>query len=506
MALRADAADVCMILEGSYPYARGGVSIWADGLIRRLPELSFHLWCLVARREDLTPVYSLPPNVRGVTDVVLFEAPGEDPVHRPLPAGFWELVRELHRNRGDVAARADLLWGRLMRLLPPEAGPLPTRRLLLGPEAYRLLLDMYVERDEPLSFIDYFYTYLFTHLPLLKLMAAPVPPARLYHAISTGYAGLLGCKAKRLASAPLLLTEHGIYTNERQVEISLADWIYSRRERRIQVGRGSTTLKRIWSQMFDFLGRLTYQESDRITTLFGGNRDMEVRLGASPEKIEIIPNGVDLARFGALPRRTEPGQPRVGLVGRVVPIKDIRTFIKACRVVADRLPETRFLVLGSTEQTPAYYEKCLEYRKLMGLEGRLEFTGNVNVESHYPRLDVVVLTSVSEALPLTVLESMACGIPVVSTRVGACEELLLGRDEDDRAIGPCGVIATVGNHQEVGDAIVRILTEPGLAGRFAGAGRERARRHYDLATIERRYGGLYRRWLDAAGGPAAGSR
>lgn len=487
-------ADVCLILEGSYPYARGGVSIWADSLIRSLPDMTFHLWCLVARRRDITPFYELPGNVIGVTDVVLFEEPGEAG-GKPLGKPFWDTVRELHRHRDRIRQRSDVLWGKLQEVLPKTAGPLPARQLLLGPEAYKLLLEMYQERDEPLSFIDYFYTYLFTHLPLLKLLVAQIPPARLYHAISTGYAGFLGCKARRLMKAPLLLTEHGIYTNERQVEISLADWIYSRRDRRIQVGRGSTTLKKIWIQMFDFLGRLTYEEVDHMTTLFGGNRDMEIRLGARPERIEIIPNGVDLPRYGGIARATDPARPLVGLVGRVVPIKDIRTFIKACRVVADRIPTARFLVLGSTEQTPAYYQKCLEYRRLMNLEDRLEFTGNVKVEDYYGKLDVVALTSVSEALPLTVLESMAVGIPVVSTRVGACEELVYGRDDEDRAIGPSGMIATVGNHQEVGDAIVRILTERGLAEKLSRAGKERVQRFYDLKRIEERYGALYRDWL-----------
>jgi glycosyltransferase involved in cell wall biosynthesis len=223
---------------------------------------------------------------------------------------------------------------------------------------------------------------------------------------------------------------------------------------------------------------------------------MEIRLGAAPGKIEIIPNGVDLPLYGSVRRQTDPEKPLVGLVGRVVPIKDIRTFIKACRVVADKLPKARFVVLGSTEQTPAYYQKCLEYRRLMNLDGRLEFTGNVKVDEWYGKLDVVALTSVSEALPLTVLEAMACGIPVVSTRVGACEELLYGRDDEDRAIGPSGVICTVGNHQEVGDAIARILTERGLSGKLAQAGQERVQKYYDLKKIEGRYGALYREWLE----------
>lgn len=485
-------ADICIIFEGSYPYTRGGVSIWAHDLIQSLPNMTFHLWCLVARREDLKSKYELPKNVIGVTDVVLFEEPEKERTQK-IPAAFWDSVREFHSMKGTLE-RSQVLWQKLAMSL--KVGPdFPSLQYLLHPKAYEILVERYLERNEPLSFLDYFYTYLFAHLPLMRLMGQDIPPAKVYHTVSTGYAGFLGCRAKQVMNAPLILTEHGIYTNERQVEIILADWIYSRRDRRIQIGKSTTSLKQIWMELFLFLGRLTYDQSDRITTLFSGNRDMEIRFGAAPEKIDIIPNGVDLPIYEKIPRRTNPERPVVALVGRVVPIKDIRTFIKACRVVADAIPNALFKVLGTTEQSPAYYEKCLEYRRLMQLEERLEFTGNVDVIEYYPKIDVSVLTSVSEALPLTVIESMACGIPVVSTRVGSCEELLYGKDEEDAKLGKSGFIANVGDHKQVGEWIVKILKDPELSQSLGVAGKERVRQYYDLKHVHDQYESLYKGWL-----------
>lgn len=486
-------ADVCLVLEGSYPYAPGGVSTWTHDLIRSLPDLTFHLWCLVARKSDIDSRYELHPNVTGTTNVVLFEEPKRA---RPsaLTRPFWDSVKKFHQTPITSGRRGEILWTEIVQMLMKK-GSVPAHEMLLGESSYKVLLGLYNEKGIAHSFLDYYYTFLFTHMPMFKLLSGEVPNARLYHAISTGYAGFLGCMAKRRTGAPLLLTEHGIYTNERQVEISLADWIYSRRDRKIQVGRTGHSLKKIWISLFDFLSRLTYAESDRITTLFGGNRDMEVRFGADPSKIEIIPNGVDLEHYAKIPRTVDPKRPLVGLVGRVVPIKDIRTFIKACRVVADRVPEARFVVLGSYDQTPAYYEKCLEYRRLMNLDDRLTFTGNVKVDEYYSKLSVIVLTSISEALPLVVIEAMAVGIPQVTTRVGSCEELLYGHDEEDQKLGASGVVANVGDHQEVGEGIIKVLTRPKFVERCIQAGRKRVARYYDIRKVQERYAQLYRSWL-----------
>jgi len=488
--------DICMIFEGSYPYTRGGVSEWAQQLISRLPETTFHLWCISSSRSAASKtVYELPPNVTGVSDIYLYDddlGAGDE----PIPDGVWPVIQRLHGKGQTVEDRGRILWNELVPLLPDSRVGLPISELLSGSRTYDTLLRLYADKASALPFLEYFYTFIFSHAPLLRLLSEPIPPARLYHTISTGYAGFLGCHARQRTGAPLILSEHGIYTNERLVEIVMADWIYSPRQQHIRVGPPVDSLKRVWMEMFDFLGRLTYTHADCITTLFKGNRRMQISLGAPPEKILLIPNGVDLERFGNIQRTDQKSPPVIGLVGRVVPIKDIRTFIKACRAVVDRIPEARFLVMGPTDQGEAYYAKCLEYRRLLNLEENLTFTGNVNVVEHYPKLSVVVLTSVSEGLPLTVLEAMACGVPLVCTRVGACEELLAGQEEENPPLGPTGLTAPVGDHRGIGRAILQILENPALARRMSKAGRTRVQRYYSLDAIVARYGELYREWIE----------
>jgi len=487
-------ADVCLILEGSYPYTKGGVSEWTHQLVTGLPDLTFHLWCIIPPRADEKPLYELPRNVVGWSNVHLFEEVKESRLELE-ESRVWDTVRRFHRRGQNVEERAQVLWGELKDVMPMGEADRGLDPLLFSSQTFERLTELYDARSSSLSFIDYFYTYLYSHIPIFRLMGVKVPPARIYHTISTGYAGFLGCKARRDTGGSLILTEHGIYTNERQIDIILANWIYTEADTGIRIGPQTDNLKHVWIEMFNFLGQLTYHEADWITTLSQQNRDMQVLLGAPPDKMEIIPNGVAVSKFADLGRQKGKSGPLIGLVGRVVPIKDVRTFVKACRTVADRIPDARFLVMGPTDADPGYYENCLEYRRLLGLEDRLVFTGNVKVTEYYPQLDAVVLTSVSEGLPLTVLEAMACGIPVVCTRVGACEELVVGRSREDREIGRSGYITDVGDHRAVGEAITKILESRDLAEQFGRAGQQRVREHYDLNRIIARYAKLYQDWL-----------
>src|SRR5262249_14811615 len=137
--------------------------------------------------------------------------------------------------------------------------------------AWEFVLDRYRANATGTSFIDYFWTWRAVHAPVFQAMIAEIPPARVYHPISTGYAGLLGALAKHRTGCPLLLTEHGIYVRERTIDIGKADWIYEEPVR-LRVPRpGGNPLKEMWTKFFVSLGHVTYDAADLIITLFSGN-------------------------------------------------------------------------------------------------------------------------------------------------------------------------------------------------------------------------------------------
>ncbi|MFN2312659.1 MAG: GT4 family glycosyltransferase PelF, partial [Spirochaetia bacterium] len=291
--------------------------------------------------------------------------------------------------------------------------------------------------------------------------------------LCTGYAGFVGAIARATTGRPLALTEHGIYHRERSIEIDASREL--RGQQRDQ-----------WKELFFALSRLSYACSDRIITLFEANRRLELNLGAPAHISQVIPNGIDLPRFRGVVRETRPGFH----VGMIVPIKDIKTFIVAARGVIEQIPETQFYCIGPLEESPEYVEECRDLAQAMGISEQFHFTGRQNVLDYYSFLNVVVLSSLSEAQPLVILEAQAAGVPVVATRVGDVPGLL---EDDDR------FIALPKDAEGIVRRIVGIHHDPeGVAGWIAARSRV-LDTVYDRKVIYGAYGSLYRELVDQLG-------
>jgi glycosyltransferase involved in cell wall biosynthesis len=236
-----------------------------------------------------------------------------------------------------------------------------------------------------------------------------------------------------------------------------------------------------------------------ITTLFEGNRQYEIAGGASPETTVVIPNAVnvkayaDLRRHMAQDDRGITGAFIIGFVGRVVQIKDVKTFIRAVKIVTLRMPHVKVEIIGPTNEDPEYFQECRELVALLELEEAISFVGSVPMLDYYPHLDLIVLTSISEGQPLVILEANAAGVPVVASDVGSCRELLLGRTREDQALGASGIITRVADPAETAQAIVKILADPGLRRAMSTAGKMRVGHYYTEEKLMDSYRAIYNR-------------
>lgn len=493
-------ADVCMIVEGTYPYVSGGVSSWIHGLINNLPDFTFSLVHLSSTPvADRVPQYLLPSNVIGVQDIFLHEdqEAATRPSGRRCPEG-WRAIEELHGALGegrvcDHAAVFDHLSGQ-------NAKGLTVGDLFFSSKSWDLLVARYRALCPDIPFVDFFWTFRATHAPLFRLLASPLPPARIYHTPSTGFGGLLGALGKMRTGAPFLVTEHGIYTHEREIEIAHADWIpeQERADHRLDVEQDF--FRTWWNDMFRFMTRVSYDVADEIISITQSNQRYQLQDGAAPEKMSVIPNGVDVERYRAVRPSLERQSPHfsVGFVGRVVPIKDVKTFIRAINIVQAVIPDVTAAIVGPTEEDSAYFAECQKLVELLGLESAVHFTGRADVRDYYRTLDVVVLTSLSEAQPLVILEANCAGLPVVATDVGACRELLHGITPEDRALGPSGLLTSVGSPQGTADAIIRLWRDEDLRQQMAAVGQRRVGAFYRQEQLYETYRTLYRRYLRRA--------
>lgn len=501
--------DVCLVLEGTFPYVRGGVSGWVDQLIHAHPHLRFSIFFIGSDKASTQKrYYEIPENVVDFQIIHLFERPpAEDLAAPPLGESVQKELRAhleaVYFAPGD-GARLDAVRTMAAWL---EAGGASVRfgNLLHDRTSWEILRRYYEERFPQVSFIDFFWTCRFLHQPLWRMIKSVplVPDAAVYHCISTGYAGALGALASHRRGAPCFLTEHGIYTKERMIEVVQADWIHEPPGHGVLSGPGRLALKNLWIHMFTFLGVMTYRACDPILSLYSGNARLQEEFGADPCRQEIIPNGVFPARFEAararLAARPEETPCRVGFIGRIVPIKDIKTLLRASRMALDVVPDLRISLHGPASEDEAYSDECHEMVRSLGLGEAVRFAGPGKVEEILAEEDLIVLTSISEALPLVILEAFACGTPVVATDVGACRELLNGRTPEDKALGRAGILTEIASPSETAEAIVRLARDPALRRQMGGAGLERVRKFYDQKLVMERYDAIYKA-LKSGGG------
>ena len=187
--------------------------------------------------------------------------------------------------------------------------------------------------------------------------------------------------------------------------------------------------------------------------------------------------------------------PVLCLIGRVVPIKDVKNFIRALRSVINQMPEAEGWIAGPENEDPAYAEECKLLIASLGLQDRVRFLGFQRLTELLPKVGLVVLSSISEALPLVLLEGFAAGVPAVSTDVGSCRQLIEGLDDADRAIGASGRVVGLADPKALADAAVELLSDPVAWQRASDAGVERVHRYYSLELMLGRYRAVYERAL-----------
>lgn len=494
---RADSVDVLLLLEGTFPFVAGGVSSWVNQIIRGFPEIRFGAIFLGSRPEDYGDMrYALPDNLVHLETAYLYESqdnPPVMPVH--APKGTMPMVECVHKMFETNMKQPD--GADLFASLMDEAGPdgkLSHEVFLYSPQAWEFIKKSYRSRCTDPSFVDYFWTIRHMHTPFWRLreVAVRCPKARIYHAVSTGYAGILGVLLKHRNQRPFLLSEHGIYVKERKIDLYQAQWLKDNRSVFEHDPSRVSYFRQLWIRFFEHLGYVTYQAANDIVALYEANRQRQLLDGAPVERTSNIPNGIDIERFAPL-RAQRPALPPpvLCLIGRVVPIKDIKTFIRAMRAVTNHLPEAEAWIAGPEDESPEYARECRELATQLGLGDKVKFLGFQKLTELLPKVGLVVLSSISEALPLVILEGYAAGVPALSTDVGSCRQLVFGLPGEDEALGASGQVVRIADPEALAQAALVLLTNPDEWQRASQAGIKRVEKYYSQDMMFERYRALY---------------
>ncbi len=447
---------VLLTTEGTYPFAHGGVSTWCDIVVNGVSGADWDVFAITAGGIKRPLVFELPANTRlaGHIDLWSERVTARRPGRRSnLRTGLAaELVHGLLGWDGDPQSVIDgLVWCR--------NNPEKIRAALRHPDAwsaFRTVLGDVLRADhgdrvapvlDEQHVCDLFQTLCW----IAQAASAPTPTGPdapdLIIVTAAGWAGIPAVVHHALHGTPVALSEHGVYVREaylaaiRDGESSGERWVHTR------LARG--------------LARLTYAVAAIVAPVTSANAAWERALGADPDRIRTIHNGV------LVPSKVAPMpiEPVVVTVGRIDPLKDVKTLLRAAASVVERMPNVRFDHYGPVpEGNERYAAECVALHLDLGLRDRFRFLGPT--DDPYAALETAslsVLSSISEGFPISVLEAMAAGRPVVATAVGGVPEALSG----------CGFTVRPGDYEALATGVVRLLEDPVLAASLGVRSRQR---------------------------------
>ena len=455
---------ICFIAEGCYPYVVGGVSSWVHSMIKNFPNQEFILLTIVANREASGKfAYELPENVTEVYEVYLEDVDWGS-VNKHNKTRLSE--KEYHALR-SLILNHEVEWDNIFEFFHKKN--ISLNQLLMGEDFYHAVLDAYNLQYPEIVFSDFLWTMRSMYLPLFFCLMAEIPKADVYHAVATGYAGVLGSMGKYFHSGQLIISEHGIYTREREEELIKAEWVQK-------------VYKKIWIQQFRKMSKVSYERADIVTSLYQHAQELQIELGCPKEKTIVTPNGINYERFKELPQ-CPPEQKEyihIGAVLRVTPIKDVKTMIQAFGYAKKREPKLKLWIMGPYNEDPDYAAECFRM---------VEFTGRIQVTDYLGWMDVTILTSISEGQPLTILESYAAHVPVIATDVGNCRGLIEGEEDD---FGRAGIITHIMNVGEIAEAMVYMARNPEERKAMGEAGYKRLMKRYKIEDMKQKYEEIYK--------------
>jgi len=289
----------------------------------------------------------------------------------------------------------------------------------------------------------------------------------------TSKAGTLGRISAWLAGVPVIIfTLHGSYFQG----------YFSRVKTNVLIH-----IERILAMITDRIIAVSQQERSDILQNKIGNESKVINIPLGLELDDLL----TCERFRGTLRNElgiDSNKKLIGIIARLVPIKGHRFFLESAKLVLQSHSNVLFLVIGDGE----LQKELKEYAESLGISDKVMFLGfRKDLPVIYADLDIVALSSLSEGLPVTIIEGMASAKPIVAARVGGVPELL---DE-----GNAGIIVPAANPQELARGIIKILDNPDIAKKMGEYGRQTAMSRYRVDTLVENIAKLYEQLLEEKG-------
>ena len=489
--------DILIPCEGTFPYVRGGVSSWIAQLIAGLPQYKFGIVFIGSRVEDYAPkpLFPFPENLYYMIEMFMFDEAEKPPIKAQNgdPQKFEEIKKLYQWFKTEDK---NLPFPEEIKNLDFYLNSMSESTFLYSRESWYYINNRNSENAPNLSFLDYFWSVRSIHIPIWKMASLAKElrnRGKILHSPSTGYAGFLSTLISYDTDKPFILTEHGIYTKERKIDLISSSLNLHQKPEIFRESAEDNYIQTMWVRFFEGIGKMSYSRANPILSLFGVAKKTQILYGADEQRCRVIPNGVDIAKLGATLKDRPEGVPKIiTLIGRVVSIKDIKTFIRAIRITANKIPEVEAWIVGPDDEEEAYAQECRELINILDVGEHIKFLGFQNIVDILPKSGLLTLTSISEGMPLVILEGFAAGLPCVATDVGSCSELIYGgEDPEDQALGSAGAVCQIANVGQIADAYISYLSDEEKWRSAQQAGLKRVNQFYTQDIFLENYQAVY---------------
>jgi glycosyltransferase involved in cell wall biosynthesis len=243
--------------------------------------------------------------------------------------------------------------------------------------------------------------------------------------------------------------------------------------------------------VYNFLDRIVLRRFNAIGAVSDAVAQKLISFGVQRERITVIPNGIDIRAFDSAmfaDAIRAPGEQVLGIVGRLDLQKGFAYLLEAVATLRKSFSGLRLLIVGEGPDRGKIEELISRH----GLSDHVTMAGQqTDMPRIYNSIDIFVLPSLNEGLPMTLLEAMATCKPVVATRVGAVPKVVTD--------GVTGLLVDPGDATGLTHALAQLLSDPDQCRNLGRNARAEVERHYTAATMVEKYHEMYARVLDDPG-------
>ncbi|MEO9294022.1 MAG: GT4 family glycosyltransferase PelF [Nitrososphaera sp.] len=474
----------------NYPNSSsGGVYAWAKQIVDNLADTEF-LVLNILSNPNVSGSYSIPKNVSRVIEVPLYgcqryeefcstgrfvskvRSTDERFIRNQFIPLFGKFIKELISDTCNYGQMGQLVYAMHQLLTGHDVKKCVEHPLSFSTFTNSLNRDELYRTIQMKEAVDLFQFI----QRILQILSVDLPQVDLVHASNAWIPALAGLCAKMRYNCPMIATEHGVAFKD----LLLYHQLFIHNE----------AYNILWKVLSSNIIKTIYQASDIVAPVCEANAAAAQMLDTSQAKIRVIYNGVDNTKFRPMQQQHKASarRPTIVFVGRIELLKDVLSLIQAISYVKQSIPDVQCLIYGSSTDIE-YANTCLQMVRDLKLQDNVRFMGATkNPEQAYNAGDVVVLSSIREGFPYTVVEAMSCGKVVVSTDVGGVKE----------ALENYGMLVRSRHPYELASALVRVLADEKTRKAMEAAALEQVSSKFTIHRAVEQYRNLYTELLNPA--------